>query len=104
VADGDGVGVRVRRFRRARGLSLEQAAGLAGVSKPYLSRLERGERSLDSRALLLRIASALEVSVADLTDSLTSQGTVSMPRRTGECRESGSLSWTRPVHRGHRSR
>src|SRR3954463_12833202 len=65
--DSDGVGPRIRRFRRARGLSLDQAAGLATVSKSYLSRLERGERSVDSRALLLRIAGALEVSVADLT-------------------------------------
>lgn len=65
--DEDGVGVRIRRFRRARGLSLDQAAGLAGISKSYLSRLERGERSVDSRALLYRMAAALEVSVTDLT-------------------------------------
>jgi transcriptional regulator with XRE-family HTH domain len=61
------LGARVRRYRRFRGLGLDQAAGLAGISKSYLSRLERGERSIDSRALLLRIAVALEVSVADLT-------------------------------------
>jgi transcriptional regulator with XRE-family HTH domain len=63
----DGIGTRIRRFRRARGLSLDQAAGLAGISKAYLSRLERGERSIDSRALLLCIATALEISVGDLT-------------------------------------
>ncbi|MEU4222058.1 helix-turn-helix transcriptional regulator, partial [Actinoplanes sp. NPDC026623] len=49
-------------------MSLDQAAGLAGISKPYLSRLERGERSLNSRALLDRISSALQVPVPDLTD------------------------------------
>jgi transcriptional regulator with XRE-family HTH domain len=48
-------------------MSLDQTAGLAGIDKSYLSRLERGERSVDSRALLLRIAAALEISVADLT-------------------------------------
>ncbi len=62
-----GVGERVRRYRRSRGLSLDQAAGLSGISTSYLSRLERGLRSVDSRALLNRIASALEVSVTDLT-------------------------------------
>jgi transcriptional regulator with XRE-family HTH domain len=67
MIDGESVGARMRRYRRSRGLSLDQAAGLSGVSKSYLSRLERGERSVDSRALLLRIASALEVSVSDLT-------------------------------------
>jgi DNA-binding XRE family transcriptional regulator len=67
VSDEESIGARIRRCRRARGLSLDQAAGLAGISKPYLSRLERGDRSVDSRSLLLRIAGALEVSVTDLT-------------------------------------
>lgn len=40
---------------------------MAGISKPYLSRIERGDRSVDSRSLLMRIAAALEVSVTDLT-------------------------------------
>ena len=65
--DDDGIGTRIRRYRRSRGMSLDQAAGLAGISKPYLSRLERGERSIDSRALLDRISSALQVPVLDLT-------------------------------------
>ena len=63
----EGIGTRIRRYRRSRGLSLEQAAGLAGISKPYLSRLERGERSIDSRQLLRRISAALQVPVPDLT-------------------------------------
>lgn len=67
MTDDETLGQRIRRCRRSRGLSLDQAAGLAGISKPYLSRLERGERSVDSRALLMRIATALETSVADLT-------------------------------------
>lgn len=67
MSDDEGIGDRIRRFRRAKGLSLDEAAGLAGITKPYLSRLERGLRSVDSRQLLTRIAQALEVSVADLT-------------------------------------
>jgi transcriptional regulator with XRE-family HTH domain len=67
MGDDEGIGTRIRRYRRSRGLSLDQAAGLAGISKPYLSRLERGERSADSRALLNRISSALQVPEPDLT-------------------------------------
>jgi transcriptional regulator with XRE-family HTH domain len=67
MSDDESIGARIRRLRRSRGLSLDQAAGLAGISKPYLSRLERGERSVDSRALLHQIATALEVSITDLT-------------------------------------
>lgn len=50
-----------------RGKSLDEAAGLAGISKSYLSRLERGERSVDSRALLARLAQVLDASVTDIT-------------------------------------
>jgi transcriptional regulator with XRE-family HTH domain len=67
MSDDESIGARIRRHRRSRGLSLDQAAGLAGISKSYLSRLERGERPVDSRQLLVQIATALEVSVTDLT-------------------------------------
>ncbi|WP_175454956.1 helix-turn-helix domain-containing protein [Actinopolyspora saharensis] len=61
------IGGRVRMVRRRRGLGLETAAGLAGISKSYLSLLETGRRRVDSRALLDRIANALGCSVVDLT-------------------------------------
>jgi transcriptional regulator with XRE-family HTH domain len=82
--DDEGIGIRIRRYRRSRGLSLDQAAGLAGISKPYLSRLERGERSADSRALLDRISSALQVPVPDLTGQpYTVRGRVVADTRPG---------------------
>lgn len=37
-------GARARMIRRRRGLSLDVVAGLAGISKPYLSQLEQGQR------------------------------------------------------------
>lgn len=61
------IGQRARTIRRRRGLSLDVAAGLAGISKPYLSRLERGERAFDRRGLLEDLAAALGCAVADLT-------------------------------------
>ena len=48
-------------------MSLDVAAGLAGISKPYLSRLERGERAFERRGLLEDVAGALGCAVADLT-------------------------------------
>jgi hypothetical protein len=44
------IGRRLRQIRRARGKSLRVVAGLAGMSKSHLDRIERGERALDSRA------------------------------------------------------
>jgi len=61
------IGRRARLIRRRRGMSLDVAAGLAGISKGYLSRLERGERNFERRGLLEDLAGALGCSVADLT-------------------------------------
>ena len=61
------IGARARRIRRRRGMSLDVAAGLAGISKPYLSMLENGQRGFNRRGLIEDLATALGCSVADLT-------------------------------------
>jgi transcriptional regulator with XRE-family HTH domain len=61
------IGQRARMIRRRRGLSLDVAAGLAGISKPYLSQLEHGQRGFNRRGLLEDLADALSCSVIDLT-------------------------------------
>ena len=61
------IGDRIRTIRRRRGLSLKTTSGLAGISKSYLSMVENGQRHVDSRALLDRLANALGCSVVDLT-------------------------------------
>lgn len=61
------IGARVRMIRRRRGLSLDTAAGLTGITKGYLSMLERGQRRFERRGLLEDIARTLGCSVADLT-------------------------------------
>lgn len=66
-ADSGDIGQRARTIRRRRGLSLEVAAGLAGISTGFLSRLERGERNFERRGLLEDLAAALGCAVADLT-------------------------------------
>jgi len=58
---------RLRQWREANGLTLADEEGLTGLSQPFLSRLERGERNL--RPLdRVRIARALGCSVSDLFD------------------------------------
>ncbi|MGH3940968.1 MAG: helix-turn-helix domain-containing protein [Pseudonocardiaceae bacterium] len=61
------IGQRVRRVRESQGKSLDVIGGLAGISGPYLSQLERGIRPLDRFSLILKIANALGVPVTDLT-------------------------------------
>jgi transcriptional regulator with XRE-family HTH domain len=61
------IGQRARTIRRRRGLSLDTAAGLAGISKSYLSKLESGQRGFERRGLLEDLARALGCAVIDLT-------------------------------------
>lgn len=63
----DAIGKRIRTIRKRRGLSIETAAGFAGITKGYLSLIENGHRRVSRRGLLDDIASALGCSVVDLT-------------------------------------
>jgi transcriptional regulator with XRE-family HTH domain len=63
----ESIGERARTARILRGKSQAEVAGLAGISPTYLSRLETGDRRLDSRALIQQLAQALEVPVTFLT-------------------------------------
>jgi transcriptional regulator with XRE-family HTH domain len=67
AGEASAIGARARMIRRRRGLSLEVVAGLAGITKQYLSQLERGLRGFNRRGLIEDLANALGCSVADLT-------------------------------------
>ncbi|GGQ31412.1 transcriptional regulator with XRE-family HTH domain [Actinomadura coerulea] len=60
------IGARLRALRRWRGMTLDQLAGQAGLSKSFLSMAERGQRSLDRRSHIAALADALRVSETDL--------------------------------------
>jgi transcriptional regulator with XRE-family HTH domain len=62
---GTDLGGRVRSLRRQRGLTLKALGGLAGLSHPFLSQVERG-LAQPSVASVERIAHALGVPVAHL--------------------------------------
>jgi transcriptional regulator with XRE-family HTH domain len=66
VEEATSIGARARMIRRLRGLSLDVAAGLAGIGKQYLSMLELGQRGFNRRGLVEDLANALGCSVADL--------------------------------------
>jgi transcriptional regulator with XRE-family HTH domain len=60
------LGGRVRELREQKGLSLSELARQTGVSKGYLSQIERGDAINPSAQALYRIASVLGTSVAAL--------------------------------------
>src|SRR5262245_45717729 len=59
------VGRRVRETRESRGMARRILAGEAGLSERYLAQLEAGEGN-SSIVLLRRVASALEIPLAEL--------------------------------------
>ena len=68
-----GIGARARRIRRRRGLSQAAVAGLAGISKGYLSKLETGAAQFSRRGLIEDLADALGCAPAELTLTATAE-------------------------------
>ncbi len=60
------IGRRVKQVREARGKSLVVIAGLAGMSKSKLDRIELGESALDKLSDIVALADALEIAPGDL--------------------------------------
>ena len=58
-------GTRIKQMRRAKGLSQEELADLAGCHRTYVGMLERGEGN-PSLGVLSNIAEALGVEAVDL--------------------------------------
>lgn len=59
------IGQRVRRYRRAKGLSQEELAEKVGISSTHMSHIETGNTKL-SLSVLVLLAAALEVRTDDL--------------------------------------
>jgi transcriptional regulator with XRE-family HTH domain len=63
--DTPAIGDRIRGARKAQGLTLEQVANTAGLSKGFLSRLERDDTS-PSVATLLQLCQVLSLEIGSL--------------------------------------
>lgn len=61
TADGEGFGRQIREARNARGWSQDELAARAGVSRPSVARIERGDDV--STATLVKVARALGLTV-----------------------------------------
>ena len=71
------IGQRIRKTRKAHGLSQEQLAELVGISTTHMSHIETGNTKL-SLPVLVSLAEVLEVSTDDLLfcGSPTERGSV----------------------------
>jgi len=62
------VGIRIKRLRLEKGLSINELSEKAGVSKSYLSYIERGIQQNPSLHVLSRLAETLDTNVEDLLE------------------------------------
>lgn len=63
------IGAVLRRIRLGQGRTLKEVAGVAGVSLPYLSEVERGTKEASSE-VLAAICRALGLAMPDLLDEV----------------------------------
>jgi len=68
LTETESLGARLRRSRKARGLSLEDVARAAGLTRSFLSLVER-DQTAPSVASLIRICETLDIRVGSLFDS-----------------------------------
>lgn len=71
------IGEKIRKFRKAKGLSQEQLAEIVDVSVTHISHIETGNTKL-SLSVFLDIANALEVQANDLLNDEISGRNVAM--------------------------
>ena len=84
VDEAKALGRRVRELRCWRGLTLREAAGLAGLSFSFWGQVERGDKAVTKRSTLEAFASALRVHPTELTGQpWTSQDPTSADAHAG---------------------
>ncbi len=74
------LGQRIRSRRQAQKLSLNDLARLSGVSKGYLSQVERSLTSRPSAATVFAVADALGISVDELFEGIRPTGQANVGR------------------------
>jgi transcriptional regulator with XRE-family HTH domain len=73
------MGGRVRELRRGRGLTLEELAGLSGVSRAMISKLERGEKN-PTLVVVAKLAEGLGVTLSKLAGIEERREVIVVPR------------------------
>ncbi|WP_101842994.1 helix-turn-helix domain-containing protein [Halobacillus sp. Marseille-P3879] len=68
-----GIGERIRVLRLGKGLSVNQFANQSGVSKSYISNIERGVQKNPSLSVMRKMALTLDVPLEDLLSHVNDQ-------------------------------
>ena len=77
------IGIRIRRFRKERGITQQTLAELSGQEPSNISHIERGATKL-GLPTLVSIANALEITVDDLLCDSLKKSTMPFEREASE--------------------
>ena len=91
------IGQRVRNYRIDKGLSQEKLAELSGCHPTYIGQVERGEKNATLESIE-KIASAMNISLAQLFEKIGESSTDSYPMKCYELVAAKSKSDT-PLER-----
>lgn len=80
MIDESAIGRRVRDYRKAKGLTLQEMADATGFSKGYLSKLETSKKA-PPLSTLSRIGKALGVTTSTLLGESSAQNSISLVKR-----------------------
>jgi len=88
------LGSRIRELREQQGITLGECARRAGLSKAYLSQIEKGHVEKPSAQSLYQIATVLGTSVGALLGAMSNseEGEVTIPRSLEEFAGEAGLS------------
>ena len=75
------IATALRRLREVQQLTLQEVADLAGVSKPYIVRLEKGERQPERDTLIALLLAAFSLPVMQANRLLLLAGFAPMHHR-----------------------
>ena len=81
--DYQGLGIRIRRFRKSKNLTQQSLAELSNQEPSNISHIERGATKL-SLPTIVNIANALDVSVDDLLCDSLVQGRLAFEREVSD--------------------
>lgn len=57
---------KVAQFRKTKGLTQTKLAEEAGISRPYLSAIEKGKQTVISNVVMLKISTALNEPISNI--------------------------------------
>jgi transcriptional regulator with XRE-family HTH domain len=92
------IGARVRSLRTEKNITLPELASRAELSKGLLSKLENSDDSNPSMTTLFKIAEALDVTIADLTETEQAQIKRNIPSEQPEWQK-GLMGYLRSLNK-----